>query len=489
MEKELPKSWIETEVKVLSYLIRGVSYKKADAKSTKEKDDYLILRGGNIQDGVIVDNEGEVYVNGSFVNENQKIHKGDVVIVGSTGSKKLIGKAGIAKKDYENVSFGAFLMVIRPVKGINASFFDYYFLSDNYREKIRELAGGININNIRKEYIEGLKFPLPPLPEQIRIVAKLDTLFEQLEGINTSLERIPGLLKNFRQQVLTQAVTGKLTEEWRKGKEVDKWKKLKVKQFTSKVGSGSTPRGGSEAYKSSGIPLIRSMNIHFSGIKKKGLAFIDEGQGARLKNVIVEENDVLLNITGASIGRVCLAPQEFHGARVNQHVSIIRPKKPVSPEFLNFYFASNVIQDFIFKENYGVTRQALTKTQLLNMEVLVPSEEEQKEIVRRLKGFFVKADAIELQFESLKSKVNSLPQTILQKAFKGELVPQLESDGDARELLEEIRNTTESLVQKASVRKMLMKNINKTLSSEYPVDHESINTAAESGSSYSNKNK
>src|SRR5690606_2628555 len=109
----------------------------------------------------------------------------------------------------------------------------------------------------------------------------------------------------------------------------------------------------------------------------EGLAFLDEKQANGLKNVEVFENDVLLNITGASIGRVCLAPKDLKGARVNQHVCIIRTNEFILPSFLNIYLSSPTMQNFINDENYGVTRQALTKGQILDLNIPVPNLNEQ----------------------------------------------------------------------------------------------------------------
>src|SRR5580698_6110483 len=114
----------------------------------------------------------------------------------------------------------------------------------------------------------------------------------------------------------------------------DRWKSAPLRSLASKIGSGATPRGGERAYQRTGIPLIRSMNVHCDGFRAEGLAYLNEEQAAALNGVTVQAGDVLLNITGASIGRVTQAPQEMNGARVNQHVCIIRPVKGIEPSFV-----------------------------------------------------------------------------------------------------------------------------------------------------------
>jgi type I restriction enzyme S subunit len=103
------------------------------------------------------------------------------------------------------------------------------------------------------------------------------------------------------------------------------WPLVRLEELATKVGSGATPKGGEAAYAGTGVPFIRSMNVVFFGFKREGLAYLDERQAAGLENVEVRSGDILLNITGASIGRVTIAPSDMDGARVNQHVCIIRP--------------------------------------------------------------------------------------------------------------------------------------------------------------------
>ena len=144
------------------------------------------------------------------------------------------------------------------------------------------------------------------------------------------------------------------------------WEVKKLGEITTKIGSGATPRGGQKSYKTEGISLIRSMNVHDRYFKEKNLAFIDDEQANDLSNVTLQANDVLLNITGASIARCCIVPDKYLPARVNQHVSIIRPNPEImDSSFLNLLLTSKYYKDqLLFTGEQGSTRQAITKVQL-----------------------------------------------------------------------------------------------------------------------------
>jgi type I restriction enzyme S subunit len=160
---------------------------------------------------------------------------------------------------------------------------------------------------------------------------------------------------------------------------------------TTKIGSGATPLGGEAVYKSSGIPLIRSLNVYDDSFRTKDLAFIDDNQAAKLENAVVDAGDVLLNITGASVTRCCIAPIEFLPARVNQHVSIIRTiKQRLLPEFLHYLLISRDYKNKLLAvgEDGGSTRQAITKAQLLEFEIEFPPLAEQQRIVAVLDEAF-----------------------------------------------------------------------------------------------------
>ncbi|HHC6604726.1 TPA: restriction endonuclease subunit S [Vibrio parahaemolyticus] len=173
----------------------------------------------------------------------------------------------------------------------------------------------------------------------------------------------------------------------------DGWKWHKLKALTTKIGSGATPKGGEKAYKSSGISLIRSLNVHDCFFKEEKLAFIDDEQANGLKNVVVESGDVLLNITGASIARCCIVPNEFLPARVNQHVAIIRPTEYVDSKFLNYLIINPKFKaQLLWQGAGGATRQALTKAMVEELNIPLPSLPEQKRIVEKLDALLTSID-------------------------------------------------------------------------------------------------
>lgn len=199
------------------------------------------------------------------------------------------------------------------------------------------------------------------------------------------------------------------------------WVEARLGEVTTKIGSGATPTGGEQSYEASGIPLIRSLNVHFDGVRAEGLAFLNEPQAAKLNNVVVEADDVLLNITGASIGRVAIAPSEYEGARVNQHVSIIRLVQEVLSEYVRSFLASPAAQDVITRENYGATRQALTKSMIEDFAFPLPPLAEQKRIVAKLDALNAKSARARTELARIETLVSRYKQALLNKAFSGEL--------------------------------------------------------------------
>lgn len=185
---------------------------------------------------------------------------------------------------------------------------------------------------------------------------------------------------------------------------------VKFKDICTKIGSGATPKGGKEAYCEEGISLIRSQNVLDYDFSADGLAFINDLQAEKLKNVIVEEGDVLLNITGDSVARACMVDKKYLPARVNQHVCIVRanPQKAV-PSYL-LYFLQLSKEYLLQLAAGGATRNALTKEMINNLELELPSIEDQQKIAAILDDIQARIDCNNAINENLEQQARAVFQ-------------------------------------------------------------------------------
>lgn len=430
MEDELPKGWKIVPLKEVTSIIRGVSYPKEKAKLHSGENCVHILRGGNIQDGkIVLDIDDNVYVNSTFVDEEQFVLKDDVVIVASTGSKKVIGKAATIEEDSRKISFGAFLLLLRT-NVIDKRFHSYFFQTQYYRTTISSLAGGININNIKKEHIENLQIPLPPLEEQKQIAEKLDKLFAQIESIKKSTERIPELLKNFRQQILTYAVTGKLTEDWRKEKQLDNdfslFESDEHREYNYYVPTSWV------ILSFSNVVTIESNLVNPNEYKDYPLIAPD--------NIESMTGRILSKPTVAEIAPI--SPKHYFN-KGSLIYSKIRPylskivyvdfdglcsadmyplKTKLNIFYLYYYMLSSEFLSFATTAGERIVLPKINQKSLNIIPIPVPSLKEQEEIVNRVQSLFSKLDIVEKRYATLCDILDKLPQAILNKAFKGKLL-------------------------------------------------------------------
>ena len=202
------------------------------------------------------------------------------------------------------------------------------------------------------------------------------------------------------------------------------WKKCKLADACKKIGSGSTPRGGDATYKATGISLIRSQNILDFVFSLDGLAFIDEIQAKELANVEIKERDVLVNITGDSVARVCQPPDDVLPARVNQHVSILRTNRNLlNPEFLKYSLLSRPNKELLLSlASTGATRKALTKSMLEQFEINVPNEDGTTTQTRIVSILSSLDDKIELNRRS-NYTLEQIAQTLFKKYFVTDIDP------------------------------------------------------------------
>ena len=411
---------------------------------------FRLLSAKNVRDGYLD------FGNCDFISEQHYLKSrercrpdtGDLLIVSVGGT---IGRTSLVPDDTDFALVRS-VALIKPLH-IDSSYLKYAMDSRLLQDSIHVKKRGGAQPCLYLSEIEKFVFPLPPLPEQHRIVTKIDQLMARCD----ELEKLRAEREQTRRSVHTAALKQLLdaqerasfTDAWQfitqhfgelyavkenvaelrkailqfgmQGKLIEtinpttSWKNRRLKELTTKIGSGATPSGGKESYQESGIPLIRSMNIHFGGFVRNGLVFLSEAQAEKLKNASVKANDVLLNITGASIGRVAIAPVETEGARVNQHVCIIRPTAEILPRFLEMFLASPIVQNLIDEIQVGATREALTKVMIEQFEIPLPSIPEQQRIVVKIDQLMALCDALEQDIDAATRKQTDLLNAVMSR--------------------------------------------------------------------------
>jgi type I restriction enzyme S subunit len=302
-------------------------------------------------------------------------------------------------------------ITLTPIEGTCDSKFLYHLLTF-----VTLPQRGAGQPFISKGDIQSFTVSIPPIEEQRRIVAILDEAFAYIDKAKANTEKTIQNARELFDSYLNNIFSNPAPD----------WERRTLKELTSKIGSGATPRGGKMAYKTSGISLIRSMNVHDRRFKPDNLAFIDSNQADELSNVTLQQSDVLINITGASIARSCVCPEEILPARVNQHVSIVRPRREnIDPGFLNYSLTSSGTKDRLLNVGVagGSTRQALTKADLESFEIDLPSAiTEQQAISSKLGLCETETKELDSVFRAKIAELEELKRSILQKAFSGELL-------------------------------------------------------------------
>lgn len=464
MQKELPKGWVETNLDFICERIsNGANLIQKDAYF---KDSYPITRIETIaQETIDLERVKFVAVDKDII-FRYCLSKGDILF-SHINSDKHLGKTAYFDID-KHVIHGVNLLLLRCNEFYESKLLHYLFKYYRLEGKFIEVAQrAVNQSSINQKKLKEFPIPLPPLPTQHRIVSKLDTLFGHLDALKTRLDRIPQLLKAFRQSVLTQAVTGKLTEEWREGRELgeidiefesetdfdlheipESWIYSKIDLIADVKGGKRLPLGDELISEVTAHPYIRARDLKQGTVLTDNLMYISEETHKKIQRYIVKEGDVYITIVGAKIGDAGLIPVKMNGANLTENAAKITNYKNIEGEYLSIWLRSPICQDYILKSIMSAAQGKLALTRINELPVYLTVVEEQQEIVRRVESLFAKADRIEAQYQSLKTKIEQLPQALLAKAFSGELVEQLPEDGDARELLETIRQAQSPDVKK-----------------------------------------
>ena len=431
----VPGNWCWTKVGVLSDLYRGVSYKKQDAHAERQEQDCLILRGGNVLEGAIeTETSDNVYVNRNLVQEDQLLQPYDVIIVSSTGSSKVIGRAGVFYTGYDNVAFGAFLTLVRPNDGIVKPFIAYYFQSDIYRNRIRELAAGVNINNIKANYITESPIPLPPFSEQQRIVDRIESLFAKLDEAKQKAQDALDSFETRKAAILHKAFAGELTVQWRKehGTGMESWQTKKYSEICNIVRGGSPRPAGSLEFYGGNIPFMKVADItRNTGPYVNSTEYTIKEAGLK-KTRMVDRNTLLLTNSGATLGvpAICTFKTTF-----NDGIAAFLGLNPDTLLFHYYFWTSKTAA--LRAINKGAAQPNLNTDIIGNVEISLPRENEQCEIVRLLDNLLAKEQQAKEAAEGVLEQIALIKKAILARAFRGELGTNDPSEESAVELLKE----------------------------------------------------
>lgn len=386
----------------------------------------------------------------TFIPDTAKLKKCDKddLLIGRYGAS--LGRICTGMEGAYNV---ALAKVITP-PSLDRGFLHGYLESEHFQGELHLLSRSAQ-NGFNKGDLQTFDFLLPPLAEQKVIADKLDTLLAQVENTKARLKRIPKIIKRFRQSVLSSAVSGRLTEEWRGAKELIGWKESELGQFVEK------PRYGTSAksQKAGDTPVLRMGNLQDGQLDWTHLVFTSDQE--EIKKYRLEPGDILFNRTNSPelVGKTSI----FRGEREAIYAGYLIKIKclpSLNPEFLNYQLNSPKAKDYCKAvKSDGVSQSNINAKKLAAYPLNCPPLEEQTEIVRQVDQLFAHADRIVQQVNSALNRVNNLTQSILAKAFRGELTEQWRKDNPD---LISGENSAEALLERIKAERAAAKPAKKT---------------------------
>ncbi len=394
------------EMKMVEYVrlgdcikqVRGVSYKPQDVGDKSNVDCVPIFRANNIQDDGL-NYDDLIYVNRNKVSDEQFIRKNDILICASSGSKNLVGKAAIATVD-EDIAFGAFCKVARPLGRINPSYLGYYFKSPAYRRTIANLAAGANINNIKNEHISNLPIPVPAEETQQHVVKILDTISGIIQKRKKQIVLLDDLAKSLFVEMFGDVIQN--NKKWsmylfsdiadsRLGKMLD------AKQQTGKCS----------------FPYLANFNVQWFSFNLEQLNRMDFNEADRIEFSLMEGD--LLVCEGGEIGRCAVWNNELQNCYFQKALHRVRcHKEIVNPFYLAYWFKYNCEHNgFSTIAGAKATIAHLPGVKLKQLKVTIPPLSLQQEFAARI-------EKIETQRKLLNAglkRMEKASQALMQEYF------------------------------------------------------------------------
>lgn len=450
----LPDGWTQARLsEVCSKIVDG-SHNPPKATDSG----FPMLSARNIQGRRINFDDFRFINEGDFSNEHARtnIQAGDVLltIVGT------IGRTAVVAEGIQPFVLQRSVAVLKPQE-INPRYLSYLLESPMLQRYFQENAKGTAQKGIYLKALAEVEISLAPLNEQKRIADKLDTLLARVDACSERLDRVPQVLKRFRQAVLAAVTSGVLTEKWR---EKQKIKAASAKTLSKVVTLKTGPFGSAlhrEDYVENGVPVINPMHINNGRIAPTSNISISALKAEELKEFRLKTGDVIIARRGV-MGRCAVVTEVEDNWVCGTGSMVLRSTKDLVPAYLQICLSSPDVVATLEHQSVGSTMINLNQRVLLALEILIPSISEQHEIVRRVEILFAFADHFETHYTAARVQINQLIPSLFDKAFCGELVPQDPNDEPAEKLLEWIRTSKKSELikpkRKASGRKpMTMK--------------------------------
>ncbi|MCX6273262.1 MAG: restriction endonuclease subunit S [Bacteroidetes bacterium] len=445
-EDRVPIGWIITTLKEVCKLKNGYAFK---SKDYLKGNGIPLIRISNIGEGQ-VDLTDCVRVIEDPEYENYVIYNNEILVAMSGATTGKFGIYRDDKKVYQNQRVGKFEVLFREV--LNNSYLLYILFSLKNRI-LKDAYGGAqpNISSIK---IEELLFPLPPLPEQHRIVAKIEELFSSLDKGIESLKTAQAQLKVYRQAVLKWAFEGRLTNEnVKEGELPEGWKwviLIDICNIKGGITKGKDYRGQQIVH----LPYLRVANVQDGYLTLKEIKLI-EALPSDLERYKLIYGDILYTEGGDKdkLGRGTVWKNEIHNCIHQNHIFRARPNSEnFNSSFIAYYSQSKAAKNYFFKHGKQTTNLAsINLTILSNLPLPICSLWEQNQIVSEIETRLSVCDKIEETIEASLLQAEALRQSLLKKAFEGKLVAQDPADEPAGVLLERIRRERESMVVRKGV--------------------------------------
>ena len=348
------------------------------------------------------------------ISSSNIIEDGSLLVVWDGARSGWVGKS-------KQGAIGSTLMALTP-KNVDHTYL-YHFLKTQF-DTINSNPKGTGIPHVDPYIFWNIEVPIAPPEEQKKIAEFLTEVTQKVDNCRSRLDRIPLLLKRFRQSVLAAAVSGELTRGWREENGIDlikKWQVLKAHEACKVVACGSTPKG--KPFTNTGdIPFLKVYNIVDQQINfyYKPQFISKDIHTKELKRSTSYPGDVIMNIVGPPLGKVATIPRDFPEWNMNQALVIFRASEKMLPRFLYFVLCEGEAVRGIDKEFRGTAGQSnISLTQCRNFVFPAPPIEEQKKIIEIVDELFSVADKIESRYNNLKKYTDSLPQAILRGVFGG----------------------------------------------------------------------